>query len=288
MFRKFAALLTIFVCFQANATLLTNCPAVQLTNVQTNAGVNVPLPVSLPIGAAYCYETVNGNDDASVSSTNLGYKNDGYLNTAQNGLWGEYGAFTSQDELQDLKTKGVFVDPGWVYFGKNTNGEFDPATSSKGGISYTYTDDLFTLSNCKNKKGDLVADCKGDNLVEGEWQLKPPANNPAKLLALLGADRFFDSIAIIFKGGNEHAIYNFSVKQLGLASGIGTSSENLVFKGVWDMRSVLENNGGKAPGLSHVTIWGRDPQTTLLVSAPAALTLFTVGLMMLFGRRFKK
>lgn len=288
MFKKIAALLIVVVGFQANATLLTNCPAVKLTNVQTNGGFNVPLPVSLPINSAYCYETVDGNDDANVGSTNLGYKGEGYLNTAQNGLWGETGAFTTQDELQDLRTKGVFEDPGWVYFGKNTNGVFDPATSSKDGKSYTYTADLFTLSNCRDKDEVLDVECKDGDFVRGEWQLKPPANNPAALLALLGADRFFDSIAIIFKGGTEHAIYNFSVKQLGLASGIGTSSENLVFKGVWDMRDVLKNGGGKVPGLSHVTVWGRDPQTTALVSAPAALTLFSLGLMMLFGRRLKK
>lgn len=290
MYKKIALLLMLVAGFDATATVMTNCPAVKLTNVQTNSGVNIPLPVSLPVNSAFCYESVSGNDSVNVSSTNLGYKNDGYLNTSQNGLWGEYGAFTRQDELQDLKTPGVFVDPGWVYFGKNTSGVFTPGTSSKGNDSYTYTPDLFTLSNCLNKNGVLDLLCSGADLVKGEWQLKPPVNNPAALLKLLGADRFFDSIAIIFKSGNEHAIYNFNVSQLGLQSGIGTTSQNFVFKGQWDMSNVLlTGRNNVAAGLSHVSIWGRDPQAEpATVSTSGAWLLLSAGLGLLVSRRLKK
>ncbi|HAT42437.1 MAG TPA: hypothetical protein DCS87_12065 [Rheinheimera sp.] len=296
MLRKFIATVALLISGYSHAGLMTDCDAVQLTSVTTNSGFAVPIPAGLPLNAAQCYQIIEGNDTTSsihpVSSTNLGWKNDGYLNTAYDGLWGETGAFTTAAELQDLKTPGVFVDPGWIYMGKSTDNTFVGGTSSNGTVSYTYVNTLFTLKNCYDADGVLDADCNGSGLVKGEWQLKPPANNPAALLQLLGSNRFFDAIALVFKSGNNHAIYNFSVNQLGLPSGIGTNYENLVFGGIWDMSNVLRaggQNGLKNPaGLSHISVWGRDPsgdEPPPQVSAPASLGLLGLSLLLLVRRR---
>lgn len=296
MLKKMLTVVIFFASGYSHASLMVDCDAVKLTSVTTNSGFNVPIPAGLPLNAAQCYETIDGNDTSStispVSTTNLGWKNDGYLNTAYDGLWGETGAFTTAAELQDLKTPGVFVDPGWIYMGKSTANTFVGGTSSNGTTSYTYINTLFTLKNCRDADGVLDADCNGTGLVKGEWQLKPPANNPAALLELLGSNRFFDAIALVFKSGNTHAIYNFSVNQLGLPIGIGTSYENLVFGGVWDMTDVLRTGGKdglKNPaGLSHISVWGRDPsggEPPTVVSAPGSLGLLGIALLLLVRRR---
>jgi len=280
------------------------CDAVQLTQVTTNSGDVVPVP-GLPLDPAFCYQIVDGNDTDNnfkdPGNTNLGYKDDGYLNTdlKKFGLWDENGAFTTSGELQDLKTPGVFEDPGWVKMGKWQNGSFVGDSSSNlvpsltnpnvnELVTYTYVSSLFSLTNCYTSGNVLDQTCSGGDLVRGQWQLKPPANNPDALKRLLGTDRFFDSIALIFKSGNDHAIYNFKASQLGLAPGIGTAYENLVFTGSWDMSDVIFNGDNGGSGLSHVSVWGRDPTAlNVEISAPVNMLGLFIGGLVLIRRRLQ-
>ncbi len=273
---------------------------VQITSYQKQDGssaVTVP-----PISATACYGAFNGNDDVSMLGNNLGYDNVGWLNKESEYWPGLPGAFVTEGDLQNLQGAGN-IDPGWIFFGKYEddtddnvdNAKFLPASSSKAGFgTYTYASDLISLSNCKNKDGNST-DCKGDDVVKGEWTYKPPVTNPQQLLDMLGTDKYFDQITVVFKSAHMFALYNFNIKALGLDPVVGTTDENYMFRGVWDMSNTLLTPNGKGPGgLSHISIWGRDPVTgnppppPTDVPAPFSIALTGLGLLLLGLQRRRR
>lgn len=256
---------------------------IQITTIQKqdgSAAQNVGA-----INATACYGAFSGNDDVSMLGNNLGYDNVGWLNQ-ESAYWpGMPGAFVTNDDLQDLQGLGN-IDPGWIFFGKYTAGNFAPSSSSKTGFgTYNYAADLVSLSNCKDRNGNSVA-CTGGSVVSGEWTYKPPVNNPQQLLDMLGTNKFFDQVTVVFKSGNMFALYNFDISSLPIPPVFGTQDENFMFKGVWNMEDTLLNASGGA-GLSHISIWGRDPVSDtpppppvdVPVSSP--LTLAGLGMLLL-------
>lgn len=260
-----------------------NVADIQITSYQKQDGSAAQTVA--PINATACYGAFSGNDDVSNLGNNLGYDNVGWLNQESQYWPGKPGAFVENADLQNLQGLGN-IDPGWIFFGKYTAGDFDPSSSSKSGFgTYDYASDLISLSNCKDKNGGAVP-CSGGDVVKGEWVYKPPVTNPQQLLNMLGTDKYFDQVTVVFKSGNMFALYNFNIASLGLPPVVGTTDENYLFKGVWDMSTTLINPGGGA-GLSHISVWGRDPVSDtpppppvdVTVSTP--LTLVGLGLLLL-------
>jgi len=252
---------------------------IQITSIQKqdgSAAQNVK-----PINASACYGAFSGNDDVSKLGNNLGYDNVGWLNS-ESEYWPGPGAFITDADLQNLEGKGLF-DPGWIFFGKYTDGTFDRSSSYKDGVgTYQYASDLISLNDCKDKD-DAAISCGADGVVKGEWTYKPPVTNPQVLLDMLGTDKYFDQVTVVFKSATMFAMYNFNIAALGLDPVLGTNDENFMFKGVWDMSKTLVNPGGAA-GLSHVSVWGRDPVSTnppLDVPLSSPLTLAGLGLLLL-------
>lgn len=270
---------------------------IQITSIQKQDGSDAESVG--PINATACYGAFDGNDDVSALGNNLGYDNQGWLNK-ESSYWPGPGAFITNADLQDLQDKGL-IDPGWIFFGKYGDEckeddedcvePFNPASSSKDGTTYTYTNDLVSLSDCKNAAG-ADTDCYGEDsdAVKGEWTYKPPVTNPEELLNMLGTNKFFDQVTVVFKSGNMFALYNFNIAALGLPPVVGITDENYMFKGVWDMSSTLINKGGNPAGLSHISIWGRDPVASdtpppVDVSAPMSLALVGLALLLLGVQR---
>jgi hypothetical protein len=249
-----------------------NVNDVQVTKVANQGTGEIFDLSSAPIAASACMGTARGNDKIGVSKNNLGWLGDGWLNDTS--VFGPYGAFLLEKDLQDLKLPGNPVDPGWIFVGKTDYTKdfgiekFTAGTVSDGEQSYTFSSDLLQVNK------------------DGTFTYKPPATNPLALMDILGANKFFDQLAIVFKAADYHAIYNFTLASFDglLKLAVGTKDPNYAFHGTWDMSKTLINNGGRPAGLSHVSVWLRDPAfvtpfITTEVALPATLPLFALGLL---------
>jgi len=240
---------------------------VQLDSIQLLDGspaVNVP-----PVSSSECYGAFTGNNSLFTKPTNgnLGYDDDGWLNS-ESAFWPGPGAFIEEGDLLDLDGDGDMDDPGWIYLGKDDGAGFKGETSTDGVNSYTFIDDLLTMSNCLDKD-DNSTSCVGGDAVKGDWSWTPPATNPQELLDLLGG-LFFDQVAIIFKSGRQFAMYNFTIGDLGLDP-VLAGDFNYAFSGTWDMSGTLGKHG-----LSNYSLWARDPITETEIPEPATLALFSL------------
>ncbi len=289
-----------------NSNVWGNCNVndVTIKVIQRQDGSD-PVEVSIPSTA--CIGDWSGNDvsnglngyDAEGNKVhNLGYDNMGWLNAANSPYWGDPGAFVTNDDLENLAGNGK-VDPGWIFFGKYDGEEgvkdgpisWMPDYSSKEGFdTYNYASDLLTLS-CKDKNGAAV-NCNGK--TSGDFVYKPPVTNPEDLMDLLGANKFFDQVTVVFKAGNAWAMYNFNLAALGLPPVLGTEAANFMFSGTWDISKTFINNGGQSAGLSHVSLWGRDPTSgdtpppPTDVPAPFSIALTGLGLLLLGLQRRRR
>lgn len=209
-----------------------------------------PIPPELaPVYAEDCYGYVVGNNsDMDLPDDNLGYDNDGWFNM-KTGLWVD-GAF--DPELLDLDSDGTADDPGWVYMGKDDGQGFKGWTIPDAETPYTFVDDLFS---CSAAVDGTYGTCVG--FVSGFWKFTPPSTQPEILIDLLGGS-FFDQVAVVFKGGNGFAIYNFTLSQLGLEP-ILAGDIKYEFGGKFDLSKTIVNNGGQPAALSNISLWARDP-----------------------------
>lgn len=283
--------------FNASATTLTPGNALcdvmdmQITSVTKQDG-SFSADFDPGLNATACLGSYRGNDSVNELTTkygtNLGLKDVGFLNNTS--YFPDYGAFVDESDLQDLKTPGEFVDPGWIFVGKKDFGNNGAVTKNTRGTisktidnkeySYTFAEDLFSISFGNPELCIKASSC-------GTWSYTPPKKNPETLMKILGANKFFDQAAVVFKSGTQYAIYNFRLSDLGLPPVLGTEDANYAFSGIWNMYKTLTHgkDGKQPPGLSHVSLWLRDPSfvPTQQVPEPTSLLMFALGVL---GLRF--
>lgn len=269
-----ALILCVASSFNANAGLLDGNSLCDVMDVQvteiTKQDNSLPIALDSSVPASSCLGAFSGNDDVSQLGNNLGYKDVGFLNKTD--LFPQYGAFVGIDDLQDLRTPGEFVDPGWIFVGKkDIGGNYQQGTVTSGSQSYTFAENLFQIDFGNPALCPKSSTC-------GTWSYTPPMTNPQVLMDILGANKFFDQAAVVFKSGTQFAIYNFKLSDLLLPPVIGTEDANYMFSGTWNMFNTLQHDNGNSPGLSHASLWLRDPSFTPPTEVPAPATLFMLAL----------
>lgn len=226
------------------------------------------------IVSADCAGAYAGND-GFYPTTNLGYAGDGLLNGGVQVATGEVlfpnppGAFTTATyPLHDLDGDGQVNDPGWIMLGK-----FEPLAGLWSFSPNAVGGDLSIVLSTF-----FTATITGDG--KGTWALTPDATVAQRAEAILGKN-YFDQFALVFKAGDEFAVYDFTAEQFGVAHP-SADDPILNFFGTYDVSNTLRvggRNGDKNPaGLSHISIWVRDPGATLEVPEPGMLGLLGVAL----------
>lgn len=240
--------------------------------------VDVSGALSLPMHAANCAGGFSGND-MPKPSVNLGYLGDGLLNGAGQQPGGDVlfpgGAFlTDTYPASDLNGNGEATDPGWIMLGRvdtqgNEPGNFAP--EKIGGDDNIVWASFFSITV--------------DGAGIGTWAFTPDPEVAQRAESLLGKN-YFDQFALIFKSGNAFAVYNFTAEQFGVSS---PSADDHIFHffGTYDTTgTLLAGANGNPAGLSHVSLWARDPSNTTSIPEPSMLGLLGLALLgMGFVRR---
>lgn len=217
-----------------------------------------------PIDAASCYGAFAGNDKPEPT-VNLGYKDDGLLNGETQSVkpyadvFGNGAFLTSTYQPYDLNNDGI-ADPGWIYLGKTEFGAggFD-AVNTVGNVTGIVWDSFFTASF---------------DSTTGVWQwaFAPDADVASRASAVLGQN-YFDQFALVFKQSKEFAAYNFTGEQFGIDHP-SASDPILNFSGTADLSKVFGSSG-----LSHISLWARDPGANSAVPEPGILGLVGVAML---------
>lgn len=293
---------------------LGNCDAVKLNKI-TYKGENSNLLVDQLnnpkiFNSTKCIKH-GGNNDPFTSDPNLGWEFDGLLNgdTHQGDSYFTGLEFITSAELQALKNPLLKVDPGWIDLARGQNAGaptynfIDPDGPNNTINIGDFIDFKMTCTN------GTVGECKG-----GSWELITKDGIIDIVKKYLG-NNVFDHLAIILKAGNENSgggnpnddkgegkgkdkdnnseatevdtsggwvvyDFNFNAIFMALQNPNLVLTKNFNLYGTWDTSDL----GNKS--LSHYGVAARDPADQRNVSAPAALSLFGLGLVLL-GFRMK-
>lgn len=283
------------LCVSAQASALRSCNTadVKITSVSmfsdTTSSATLQTIYSGSQGAADCAGAFAGND-AFYPTTNLGYAGDGLLNGgAQNGSGGGTlfpgGAFiTPQYPLQDLDKDGKATDPGWIMLGKyqelSKDGPWAFVPNTIGGHSDIVTSSFFTATISTAGKGT--------------WAFTPDATVAQRTSTILGRN-YFDQFALVFKAGDSFSVYDFTPDLFHMPPP-DVDDPVMNWFGTYDVSGTLRaggKDGLKNPaGLSHISLWVRDPAatvqtTTTQVPEPSTLALLGVSAAALIRTRRK-
>jgi hypothetical protein len=286
---------TLLVCSVGNAGIISevvsagNCSTagVQITSMISVAPVGGEI-VAAPINSTSClgFVTTPENDWGNGPSPNKGGLEDGLLNGEikligsgkpedKDGYYvpGEQFLTNENDSMVDLNGDGIFDDPGWIRLGgaeTKTVEDWDFEYDSIGALSLI---DLITMS---------LSD-------DGTWSLGVDPSAIAAVTDELGRATVFDHLAFVLKGSNNDpaygtwVIYDFNFHDL-IDDGLDVNlNQAYNIAGTWDKNMFSNDNA-----LSHVSIWAHDPPVTFDVPEPSTLTIFTLGMIGLVSRRFRK
>lgn len=187
------------------------------------------------------------------------------------------GAFITSDDLQDVDNDGNVNDPGWILLGK-----FDEQADGSEGQSYATINNGYegSLDVGDYLSIDFTCDSSCLGSTSGIWSLNFLTTKDELLDALVSAglgDSFFDHLAISFKGPSDtgFSVFDFNFNDINeLTSGAFDLSEPHNLGGFYDVSNALQGQG-----LSHISVWARDPADTPNdVPTPAPLALLCLGL----------
>jgi len=269
----------------ASATLTgisCNTADVKVTTIKQysadGATLNTLTPAGFMADSAYCAGAFVGND-GFYPQQNLGIAGDGLLNGGVQVQSGQVlfpnppGAFiNAPSTLSDLDGDGQANDPGWIMLGKyednGPNGSWVFTPSAIGGDSSVVLSSFFSVSFA--------------NGYSGSWAFTLDADVVSRASVLLGAN-YFDQFALVFKSSDAFAAYDFTADQFGITP--SASDPVYQFFGTFDTSSTLLTRSGRPAGLSHITLWARDPAASNVVPEPGMLGLFGVAMLGLFFLR---
>ena len=236
---------------------------------------------------SYACTGFQGNDQPLPSGNNIGLRNDGFMNMdaatinalsantdgpANNdqSLGYDYGLFIDESDLQAIGDPNVAEDPGWIYLGKQE------------GPSFGYSSVLG-----ENLGQFLSIDFSSVGQTSGTWSVGVDFGAIPDIESFLGRASF-DHLAIILKAGNYFGIYDFNFNDIFVSEFVAGNvldfRTEYTFSGTWQTND-LRNNGGQIAGLSHATVWARDPLPPEEVSAPGVLGLLGLSLFGIAVRR---
>lgn len=255
----------------ALAAPLTACSTsdVKVTSVgqysSTSADATITMSNVPAVNAAACAGGFSGND-MPLPTTNLGYAGDGLLNGAAQTTGQQAGnvpfpggAFNTLYSYSDLDGDGQADDPGWIFLGRVNFGDggtgFEPAAI--GGDASIVLASFFSVTLTGAGKGI--------------WSFTPDATVAARALEELGKN-YFDQFALVFKQSTQFAAYDFTAAQFGIAQ---PSADDPIFNfgGTFDVSNTL-----RPAGLSHISLWARDPGFTSTTELPEPGSLALLGL----------
>lgn len=260
---------------QANVVGACNTSAVTITAITKSDGGSTVYAAPPAVNATACVPVTGqaqaGNDVGTLlPGDNRGVYGDGLLNggTYQVGQNPPVQPFdpvwlVNPSKYLDLDNNGSYTDPGWIRLGGYDNGISYETVTNAQGVTRSVSDFL-TLTFSQSGDGK-----------SGSWGLNTNTDIVSAVQNFLGRSTF-DHLAIILKGGNGYVVYDFDFGLLAQ----GLPSFNFLtaysFAGTWATTDLV-NNGGQQAGLSHMSIWARDPVATLTNEVPEPGVLALVG-----------
>lgn len=246
---------------------------VQLTGITVSSAATPNPNPNLLAGSpnrvynSYACTGFSGNDsELADSSPNIGLRNMGLLNfDSTQGSDYSYNLLIEESDLQAIGDPNVAEDPGQIYLGKQEGAEFDYSS---------------VLGNELDQFLSIDFDSIGEK--SGTWSVGVDFGAIPDIESFLGRASF-DHLAIVLKAGPQFAIYDFNFKDIFAseyaAGNVLDFRTEYTFSGTWQTNDL----GNK--GLSHATVWARDPLPPEEVSAPGVFGLLGLSLFGIAVRR---
>lgn len=270
----------------------------------SNLDISEPEPNGGPIGdnllengpynASECIGIYSGNDSVQTDK-NIGELDDGFLNGESSILTGyEFidgmvnGAVNPwfDGNPMDIDGDTNATDPGWINLAK-----FD---TSNGGTTYN---DITSYDGTKRLNIsdvlELTFSCSGDDCESINWTLTTDIDIAETVREVLDRSTF-DHLAFVAKAGDHKedqgwAIYDFNFYEI---FGTEALNGNSVFDfdtayslsgsiNVKYNKNATDKIGDFSAGLSHLSVWARDPVADDVTQVPEPSTIAIFGLSLL-------
>ncbi|MBA6233340.1 MULTISPECIES: PEP-CTERM sorting domain-containing protein [unclassified Colwellia] len=284
-------------CDVSNATLTS----IHLSDldIDNNSGGQVGnnLLQNTPYNASECIGIFAGND-SDQTANNIGEFGDGLLNgedsilTGYEFIDGMVGGLAGGYDGEPLNIDGLgaATDPGWINLAK-----FDVDDNEITYSNVTSFDQTKTLNISDVLKLTFSCDNSGGECSAINWTLTTDIDIAETVREVI--DRAtFDHLAFVAKAGSGKgkgnqddkgwAIYDFNFYEIFNNEAPGLFD----FETAYSLSGAINIKPGDfSAGLSHLTVWARDPLgTPTIVSEPTTLAIFAFGIIGLGVRRFKK